>query len=85
VRIELDDESVAVLDQIRSDNWRVRGRGHSDTVRFLARYYLEHKSVEDLLREHRDQIPGIIEKAFGRAMQRALVNLFAKVQGPNSV
>ena len=85
MRIELDEETVKALDDIRRGKWSISGRGHSDTVRFLARYYVEHEAVEKLIEGLKNDIPVIMKAAFGRAMREALANLFSKVEGPDSV
>lgn len=75
MRIEIDPELEKVLDQIRAREWRISGKGHSDTVRFLAKYHLDHKAVEQVLEDKLSQIPGIIETSFLKAMRIGITNL----------
>jgi len=75
MRLEIDEDLVKVLDEIRAAEWSIQGRGHSDTVRFLAKYYRQHKAVEEVLDERLREIPRIIRDSFLDALSIALTNL----------
>lgn len=48
MRIEIDQDLAKLLDAIKRDEAVIYGRGHVETVRFLANYYNTHKSIEEL-------------------------------------
>ena len=76
MRIEIIDRAlIRALDEIRKKEWRVQGRGHSDTVRFLADYYLKHKSVEEILDERLSEISNMMEEGALNAFRTVLTNL----------
>ena len=77
MRIEIDEDLEKVLDEIRSREWRISGRGHSDTVRFLAQFYMQHKAIEEILDERLKEIPNIIQRSFLESIRVALVNLLS--------
>ena len=75
MRIEIDEDLERILDEIRRREWRISGRGHSDTVRFLAQYYLQHKAVEEILDEQLKEIPKVIQQSFLECVRTAITNL----------
>jgi hypothetical protein len=50
LRIEVDNDLAAALDSIKGEDHLISGRGHADTVRFLANYYRQHKPIEELVK-----------------------------------
>lgn len=50
MRIEIDDELGKLLDTVKAKEPAVYGRGHADTVRFLIRYYTQHKPIAELVK-----------------------------------
>lgn len=58
MRVEVSKEVASVLDEIRRTEWSIQGKGHSDTIRFLARYYQKHKALEKTV-EHILQLYGV--------------------------
>jgi len=77
LRIEIDDEMEKVLDRIRRQQYSIYGKGHSGTVKFLARFYEEHTSLEALLEKYLGQIPEVIRKEFLNSLRNAVTNIFA--------
>lgn len=64
MRIELDDEVCTVLDKIKQDNFHIGGKGHNETVKFLAYFYLDRKHLEKNIEE---------------AVKQAITELLAKL------
>ena len=79
MRIEIDDELGKLLDKIRSENsWQCTGKGHSDTVRFLARYYRENKDVVKIVEESFGHIGDIVTACFNNALREAVLSILPK-------
>lgn len=74
LRIEIDDEVLELLDEIKRREW-IGGRGHSETVRFLAHYYLQHKAVEEIIDQRLREIPKVIQESFRECIRTAITNL----------
>ena len=74
-RIEIDKDTLHVLDEIKKEKWDLAGRGHSDTVRFLAQYYRQHGAIEKIIDERLKEIPGIVGGSFKSALATAVCNL----------
>lgn len=94
MRLEIDEGLAKLLAKIKDKEPSIYGRGHAETVRFLATYYEHHKPLEELLREfQRLQTEfytnfGItlqhgLEKALPKAAANALSNLFRDAQQPS--
>lgn len=47
-RLEVDNGLAKLLDEIKKNEPSIYGRGHAETVRFLANYYTYHKPLEQL-------------------------------------
>lgn len=77
MRIEVDEETEQVLDRIRRQEYSIYGKGHSGTVKFLAKFYEEHKSLETLLEKHLGEIPAVIQREFLNAMRGAVTNILS--------
>jgi len=75
MRIEIDEDLERILDEIRRREWRISGRGHSDTVRFLAQFYQQHKAIEEILDERLREIPRMIQHCFLDSIRTAIMNL----------
>jgi len=74
MRIEIDRDLERLLDEIKRREW-IGGRGHGETVRFLAHYYLQHKAVEEILDERLSEIPKVIQRCFLDSIRIAIQNL----------
>jgi hypothetical protein len=73
MRIEIDEQLEKLLDKIRSENsWACTGKGHSDTVRFLARYYRENKDVVTIVDEAFGKIGDLLEGCFTHALRETI-------------
>ena len=75
MRIEIDEDLERILDEIRRREWRISGRGHSDTVRFLAQFYQQHRAIEEILDERLREIPRMIQRCFLDSIRTAITNL----------
>lgn len=87
MRIEIDSELGKLLDQVKTAEPTIYGRGHSETVRFLVNYYHNHKPLDLLLKDLQrvlgmflEELPEIIETAMVaavlKAMRHAIGSLF---------
>jgi predicted ribosome quality control (RQC) complex YloA/Tae2 family protein len=78
MRLELDPDLEKLLDQIRKENqYYISGKGHSDTVRFLAHYYRDHKAIVETLQNAFQDVQGTIE----RCIKEAFVEVIRKALG----
>jgi sulfur relay (sulfurtransferase) DsrC/TusE family protein len=86
MRIEIDKGLAKLLDDVKKKELSIYGRGHVETVRFLANYYLQHKPLEVLREEIRNNVTNALsdlegnleqalEKVFPRAMAKAVTNI----------
>jgi len=48
MRLEVDNGLAKMLDEIKKKEPSIYGRGHAETVRFLANYYVHHRPLEQL-------------------------------------
>lgn len=74
MRIDVDEDLEKELDAIKSKNW-ISGKGHTETVRFLARFYKEHGSIERLIDQKLSNIQETIENSILAAFRKILNNL----------
>lgn len=93
MRIEIDEELLKLLDEIKRLEPTIYGRGHSETVRYLANYYRVHEPVEALIDDLKrlfqnyvelidKKIEASIERAFLKAMQHVVTNIFSADENP---
>ena len=86
MRIEIDKQLAKLLDTIKAKEPSVYGRGHVETVRFLANYYLQHKPFEKLLDDFKvnttefmnafnNKIEASLEQVFPKAFAQAITNI----------
>jgi hypothetical protein len=86
MRLEVDRELGKILDEIKKHEPSVYGRGHVETVRFLAKYYKQHKPlqqlVEDLdvnLTHFLENLNPNIEKSLHEVFRKALADVIGNV------
>jgi len=86
MRIELDLDLAKLLDNIKRDEPLIYGRGHVDTLRFLANYYKRHRLIEGLLNDFEKRIAEFfasldteIENSLDRVMLKALSRVIVGV------
>lgn len=84
MRIELDSGLAKTLNAIKKKEPSVYGRGHVQTVRFLATYYERHKPLEKLLEDLElnlthflENLDPNIEASLERVFRKALANVIA--------
>lgn len=86
MRIEIDKGLAQLLDRIKQKELSIYGRGHVETVRFLANYYEHHKPLEKLqedlelnlthfLENLNTNIEHSLEKVFPKALAQAIANI----------
>ena len=83
MRVDIDEQLERILEEIKRRNSRITGRGHSETIRFLAHFYLDHQSIEKMIDGHLKALPPMVEKAtlegidksFLRPLRSALIRL----------
>jgi hypothetical protein len=80
MRIEVNNEVKKELDRIKAENY-IFGKGHSDTIAFLIKYYKSHEKIEEMIKRHFSEIPTIIEKSFLNALRTAVTNLLKPREG----
>ena len=68
-----------MLDTIKAREWSISGKGHAETIRFLGRFYEEHKNVAsvmgDELQQLRNDLPLIVKAAQRDGLRAFLSNL----------
>jgi orotidine-5'-phosphate decarboxylase len=77
MRIDIDQELEKELDAIKMEKW-ISGKGHTETVRFLAQHYKEHDSIERLVDQKLSDIQSTIEKSIMGAFRKILNNLLGR-------
>ena len=77
MRIDIDAKLEEILDEIKSSNWNITGRGHTETIRFLADFYRSNKSIDELIETHMKKIPDHIREAFQKCLRDVIVNIFS--------
>lgn len=77
MRIEVDKDLAQLLDQVKAKEPSVYGRGHVETVRFLADYYHKRQPLEALLVEIRRASTGFME-SLDVNLQMSLERVFPK-------
>jgi len=76
MRIEISEELGKVLEQIRKENeYMCQGKGQSDTVRFLARYYRQNKDAMKIVEEAFQNIEKMLEVCFVKALRESLLKI----------
>ena len=75
MRIEIDDATGLTLDEIKSIEWSVSGKGHAETIRFLANFYKTHRALENILQEELREF----RKEVKSEVQGAVSDFFVKV------
>lgn len=81
MRIEIDDQLAKLLDQIKEGEPSIYGRGHVDTVGFLANYYLTHKPLEELVTKIESNIArflGDLDITLEEALDRVILKSVAR-------
>jgi hypothetical protein len=86
VRIEIDKQLAKLLDAVKAKEPSVYGRGHVETVRFLANYYSQHKPFEKLLEDFKvdttefmdtfdNKLEASLEQVFPKALAQFITNI----------
>jgi len=92
MRLEVDDGLAKLLDGIKKKEPSIYGRGHAETVRFLANYYAHHRPLEQLhedlelnlthfLENLNQNIESGLERALPKAFAQAISNILTFQNG----
>lgn len=86
MRLEVDRELGKILDEIKKKEHSIYGRGHVETVRFLAKYYDQHKPLQQLtedleinLTHFLENLNPNIERSLDVVFRKALSNVISNV------
>jgi len=86
MRIEVDKELSKLLDEIKSKELTISGRGHVETVRFLANYYAQHKPLQELRNQvymetlkFLNDLDSSLEQSLERVLGKAMANIASRI------
>lgn len=77
MRIEVDKQLAKLLDAVKAKEPSVYGRGHVETIRFLANYYEQHKPLQKLTEELKTNITNFLDALDGK-IEQSLERVFPK-------
>jgi len=80
-RLEVDDGLAKLLDGIKKKEPSIYGRGHAETVRFLANYYAHHRPLEQLNEDLKLNLTRFLENLNANiesGLERVLPKAFAQ-------
>jgi hypothetical protein len=94
MRIEVDSGLEKLLAQVKEKELGIYGRGHVETVRFLANYYLQHKPLEvlrgeiaanigEFLTDLESNLEQSLEKTFPKVLARSISNILTLAKDGN--
>ncbi len=78
MRIEVDKQLANVLSEIKTKEPTIYGRGHVETIRFLANYYRVHKPLQGLIDIAQDAILGLVDN-MDQYVEASLTRVLPKV------
>lgn len=82
MRIEIDHNLEKTLDEIKNKERSIYGRGHTDTVRFLVRYYETHKGIQELEREIKQRVSEFLsglDKNLEASLEKVILRALGRV------
>lgn len=79
MRVLVDGKTEEKLNKIASENY-IYGKGHTNTIAFLVRYYRTHGALEKVVDKKLEQIPEIIETQTRKVIRDFVANLFKPVE-----
>ena len=74
MRIEIDEQLEKMLNEIKRKKW-LSGKGHTETVRYLAQRYREFESIRALLDQKLSDMNDQIEKGILAAFKTVIMNI----------
>ena len=77
MRIEIDEQLEQMLDKIKKDRW-ITGKGHTETVRYLAQYHEEFDSIKEMIERKFSDIERKLEKGILAAFRTVIMNIIQK-------
>ena len=77
MRIEIDKGLAKLLDGVKAKEPSIYGRGHVETVRFLATYYEHHKPLQQLQEDLELNLTHFLEN-LNANVERSLEIVFPK-------
>lgn len=63
-----------MLDEIKSERW-ITGKGHTETVRYLAQYHQEYQSMKEMIDRKFKDIEKKLEQGILAAFKTVLMNI----------
>ena len=66
-----------MLDEIKRKHW-ITGKGHTETVRYLAQYHQQHGSIKELIEQKFRDIEHKLEKGILAAFRTVINNIIQK-------
>lgn len=77
MRIEIDKNLAKLLDDVKTKEPTIYGRGHAETVRFLANYYSAHKPLQALVEDVDAKVTEFLNN-MDASLQQSLERVFPK-------
>jgi hypothetical protein len=74
LRIEIDEQLEKMLDEIKRKKW-ITGKGHTETVRFLAQRYQEFESISHLINQKFSDLDERIQNSILAAFKTVITNI----------
>lgn len=74
MRIEIDEQLEKMLDEIKRKQY-ISGKGHTETVRYLARYHEQYGSIKELIEQKLSDMNEKIEKGILAAFKSVIMNI----------
>lgn len=77
MRIEIDEQLAEMLDEIKRKHY-ISGKGHTETVRYLAKYHQQYGSIKELIDQKLSDLNEKIEKGILAAFKTMIMNILQK-------
>jgi len=86
MRIEVDSGLEKLLGDVKKKEPSIYGRGHVETVRFLANYYMNHRTLNELANDFEaatdnfwqsldERMETSLERVFPKALAQTISNI----------
>ena len=76
MRIDIDSDLENELDEIKRKEM-IYGKGHTETIRILAKHYKTTNSIELLIRREMDQLQSKMEASVKAALKSVFTNILS--------
>jgi len=74
MRIDIDEQLEKQLDEIKKTKW-ISGKGHTETVRYMAQRFQEYESLEALINRRLLHLDETIQSSIMVAFKKIINNL----------